>query len=699
MGWRYVTTLKYGKMRTNLLIFVAVATMAAACSQTDGLEEATISGSVEKPITFTLNASTPASSKIAFTDDFDANSKMFIDWEEGDSFVVSDGTNNLTFSYTGSENVFTTTDGELYSDTDYTATLGTIASSVSQSASGDANHLDEMMTLSTSFTYSDNLNITFAHDMVVLRIKFTIDEAATALSFVGGVNNVLLALEGATANEEYTAYIGINEMTSGDDYTITVLGEDSSANIYTFSGTTSKDYVAGRGYGSTFTLTQSTVDQSGFYINQLTGNESFNTDSAWVVNDAGELNTSSAGFANLITLINSNSASTVSLDLSNITAIPENAFDVDPDLTGLGTVTLNESGVTLGACAFKDCKRLTTVVNMGEVTEFGGSAFMNCNYLTTGADVAGVTSLSQNIFRSCSALATIANLDGITTLGGHTFRATAFTSLVFPAVTTLGAYEFQACSDLVELKLTTNSAITVNSNAFTSFETSQCTLTLGTTEAAKVTTQGTWNGLEWLKILDTDGDEIIPGEVVYDDSSEIVLANLTGSENFDPTATWTVTDVGTIVNDDLTKLATLINAAGAGAVTLVMPNVTEFPAAGSSGVGLRGCTGLKSITFNTDGTNGVTIGNNAIRACTSLTTIVGNISSIGNNGFAGCTGLTSLTLTYSSSISVSSSTPFPSDTTPGCTLYLGSTEYDNADITNSTWSGFTWSSISLYEAQ
>jgi|GEM_PF-313249 len=107
-------------------------------------------------------------------------------------------------------------------------------------------------------------------------------------------------------------------------------------------------------------------------------------------------------------------------DLSAVTAIGEYAFVYNKTLS---EVTLNPEGVTIGEGAFSYCDALTSVKNMGKVTEFGNYAF-------------------------AYAALTEADLTGAVTVGDHAFMKEEYTPFKVTfgtAITTFGDNPFALC--------------------------------------------------------------------------------------------------------------------------------------------------------------------------------------------------------------------------------------------------------------
>ncbi len=685
-------------MNNKILSLLAVAFAGVACSQIEEVTP-TVGGSEE----FVLYAVAPGSgeTRIAFQDNYDvdtASGKILLSWESGDSFEVTDGTNNYTFTYV-SDNAFSTTDGALQSGAEYTATFDARKESVTQVASDDANHLDDMLTLSQTFTY-DGSAITFDHDMAALRIIFTAPAEIVSLNYSSTLGtNATIAIEGHTANEAYKAYIGIDAEESSR--TFTVIGTDANGTEYAYSASPSSKYFKGECYTGIFDLVEVTAQE--FSLSDLSVIDGFDTLSPWILTDGGEI--AAADLTALATLINEQANGTVSLAMPNVTALGASSESGEGFYTclGLGKVTLGAAGVTLGDNALRACSNITEIENFASITSLGTNVFHTCKKLTS-VDVAGLTDLPEGTFRECQTLAEVKNAENIESVGKYAFRnALLLTSLEFAGVTSLNGDAFYQCNTLVDLKLTTADAITLTL-AFntTNFDTSACTLTLGATEVANVKVQGMWNSVTWLKIVDTNGNEVIPAVVDEDDPSQIVLADLTGDENFSTDEPWIVLDE-TLVDGDgvdvagLSTLRTLINAAGNGVVDLEMPNVTSVPAGSSTPTSFYGCTGLKSVTLLGGGDDGVALLGGAFRSCSNLKSFTGNISNFANNSVRQCTELESVTVTYNKAVTLGGSDVFK-NTPDTCVLYLGSTEYE-ALAGSTTWASITWASVSLYSAE
>lgn len=175
-------------------------------------------------------------------------------------------------------------------------------------------------------------------------------------------------------------------------------------------------------------------------------------------------------------------------DLSSVTAIPEGCF---LGCAQLDAVTLSANTRTVGALAFADCSSLTEIVLPGSVTSIGAQAFEDCSALTSLTLSASLTSFGEGALAGCTSLASVTVPEGSTRLtledgnlyigaqliryfagdkeetsftlpagktsvGANAFEnASALTSLVFPAGTTLSRNALVGVTALESLTLPT----------------------------------------------------------------------------------------------------------------------------------------------------------------------------------------------------------------------------------------------------
>ena len=100
---------------------------------------------------------------------------------------------------------------------------------------------------------------------------------------------------------------------------------------------------------------------------------------------------------------------------------PKISYTVKFDANG-GEGKLPGDITAIAGEAFKDCKRLTSVVIPDSVTSIGYSAFYGCSKLTSVNIPDGVTSIGDSAFIKCSSLTNVSIPDSVTSIGSSAFE-------------------------------------------------------------------------------------------------------------------------------------------------------------------------------------------------------------------------------------------------------------------------------------
>ena len=136
----------------------------------------------------------------------------------------------------------------------------------------------------------------------------------------------------------------------------------------------------------------------------------------------------------------------------SVVSIGESAFSGCSNLT---SINLPDNVTNIGSFAFSDCRSLTSITIPNGVTTIGSSTFDNCKSLSTIVIPEGVTSIDYGAFQYCSGLKQVTLPTGLTSIGGSTFwGCTNLTSITIPeGVTKIEDLTFYNCSGLTSIIL------------------------------------------------------------------------------------------------------------------------------------------------------------------------------------------------------------------------------------------------------
>lgn len=119
------------------------------------------------------------------------------------------------------------------------------------------------------------------------------------------------------------------------------------------------------------------------------------------------------------------------------------------------TVAIGNGVTNIGASAFYDCRKLTSVYISDSVTSIGNSAFGNCSSLTGIIIPNGVTNIGDSAFRNCSSLTSVTIPNGLTNVSDRMFYGcSSLSSITIPdSVTSVGKQAFYGCSSLINITI------------------------------------------------------------------------------------------------------------------------------------------------------------------------------------------------------------------------------------------------------
>ena len=273
--------------------------------------------------------------------------------------------------------------------------------------------------------------------------------------------------------------------------------------------------------------------------------------------------------------------------------------------TYTGSYSIPNGITTIGGGAFRGCLGLTSITIPSSVTSIGSEAFGGCRGLTTVNFNADSCTISSYVFKNCNYISTFNFGSNVKVIPGSLcYGMTGLTSVTIPdSVTSIGSSAFSGCSGLTSVAIG-NSVTSIGNDAF-----SGCTgLTTVNFNADSCTTSS--------------------NRAFYG------CSNIT-SFNF-----------GTNVRVIPSYLCYVMT----GLTSLTIPD--SVASIGSSA--FSGCSGLTSVTI---GNSVTSIGSNAFSGCSGLTSVtIGNsVTSIGDGAFSGCTGLTTVNFNADSCTTAGSS--------------------------------------------
>ena len=135
----------------------------------------------------------------------------------------------------------------------------------------------------------------------------------------------------------------------------------------------------------------------------------------------------------------------------SVATLPATLLEYFPE-ENLTTVVIN-SGTSIPAYSFDNCKNLISVTIPDSVTSIGGGAFDDCEKLTTIRLPNSITEIPAYLFRNCKNLTTITIPDSVTSIGDGAFSGCeSLNNVIIPEhVNSIGKYAFRTGNSLTSL--------------------------------------------------------------------------------------------------------------------------------------------------------------------------------------------------------------------------------------------------------
>ncbi len=137
-------------------------------------------------------------------------------------------------------------------------------------------------------------------------------------------------------------------------------------------------------------------------------------------------------------------------------------------VNGQGIIHFNGNITTIPSEAFKNCSNLTSIAIPDSVTSIGSAAFRYCRNLTSVNIPNSITSIGEYTFWYCHCLTSITIPDSVTEIGNHAFdgcRRMTSVTIGNNSVTSIGDYAFNGCSSLTSI-IIPNSVTKIGEYAF-----------------------------------------------------------------------------------------------------------------------------------------------------------------------------------------------------------------------------------------
>lgn len=346
----------------------------------------------------------------------------------------------------------------------------------------------------------------------------------------------------------------------------------------------------------------------------------------------------------------------------SVTSIGLNAFNNSSGgNSGLTSVFIPNSVLSIGGGAFYKCDGLTSVTLGNSVTSIGWSAFYGCTKLSSIDIPNSVTIIEREAFKGCVELTSVSLGNSLEKIEYWAFEeCTSLTSVHLPnSLTSIESSAFEDCTSLTSVTIG-NSLEDISYSAFFNCP-SLASITVASGNR-KLDSRDNCNA-----IIETETNTLLVGcknTIIPNSVTSIRSGAFWGSGLTSLVIPNSVTDIGSQAFVYCSDLTSILVASGnpvfdsrnncnaviesetntllVGCKNTIIPNSVTI----IGGAAFQGCTGLTTLSSFNIPNSVTTIGGHAFWGCMGLTSIIipNYIDSIGSRAFGDNPGLTSITV-------------------------------------------------------